>query len=96
MLYLNKIQQSYHISPILFNEMKMYLSRDVASSQQGLDTFIHNLPEHLKTAINLSMHYPMFLKMPIFSRLNTRNKFLGWIASRFKCWYSASGTFVYE
>lgn len=74
----------------------MYLSRDVASSQVGLDTFITNLPIHLKTAINLSMHYPMFMKMPLFEKLNTRNKFLGWIATKFKSWYTASGCFVYE
>ena len=66
------------------------------SSQQGLDEFVSKLPDHLKVALTLSMHYNMFQREPLFKELKSKNKFLAWFGMHLKVWFVHEGNFLYE
>jgi hypothetical protein len=61
----------------------------------GLDTFIENLPPHLRMAVTLAIHNKTFKKHPIFKQLRDK-RLLAFIGSRFRPYFNHAGTFLYR
>lgn len=83
LLYLGKLRQTHSISIGLHNDIRKALQYDSRTNNASLDTFIEQLPPHLRLEISEEIHKENFAKFELFRQ--TGNKvFLAWISARMK------------
>jgi len=78
LIYLSKLRQQYKISDKLYLEIKKALTYEFKTNLTGIDTFISQLPVHLKSQISNDLHSSIFRKFTLFREIGGRT-FTGWI-----------------